>query len=276
MAAISAAAVKALRERTGLPMMDCKRALQEADGDEEQAIDLLCKAGKKTMDKRAGRETTGGRIAIYTDLDAGVGAMVELLCESAPVANNEEFIQLAGDLVKQLATGPGAQTPDDLLGQPSPGNPSQTLNEQFDDLNNRIREVFRLKRIARIDAPCGGYAHHDGRCGVLLEIEGGNAQLAKDVCMHVAAIRPESVSKDNLDPEAVSREREVQAGRARQEGKPENIIEKMVEGRMKNFYAERCLLQQPFVKDDAKTVGDVADEGGMKVLSFVHWEIGKE
>ena len=276
MAAISAAAVKALRERTGLPMMDCKRALVEADGDEEQAIDLLRKAGKKTMEKRAGRETTGGRIAVYTDLDAGVGAMVELLCESAPVANNEEFIQLTGDLVKQLATGPGAQTPDDLLGQPSPGNPSQTLKEQFDDLNHRIREVFRLKRIARIDATCGGYVHHDGRCGVLLEIEGGNAEIAKDVCMHVAAIRPASLSKDDLDPETISREREVQADRARQEGKPENIIEKMVEGRMKNFYAEQCLLQQPFVKDEAKTVGDVADEGGMKVLGFVHWEIGKE
>ncbi len=94
--------------------------------------------------------------------------------------------------------------------------------------------------------------------------------------MHVAAIGPAAVSKDDLDPKTVSREREVQADRARQEGKPENIIEKMVEGRMKNFYAERCLLQQPFVKDDAKTVGDVADEGGMKVLSFVHWEIGKE
>jgi elongation factor Ts len=276
MAAISAASVKALRERTGLPMMDCKRALQEADGDQEKAVDLLRKAGKKTMDKRAGRETTGGRIAVYTDLEAGVGAMIELLCESAPVANNEEFVQLTGDLVKQLATGPGAQTPEDLLGQPSPGDPSQTLKEQFDDLNNRIREVFRLNRMVRIDATCGGYAHHDGRCGVLLEIEGGNAELAKDVCMHVAAIRPASVSKEDLDPETVAREREVQADRARQEGKPEEIIEKMVEGRMKSFYAEQCLLQQPFVKDDSKTVGDVAAEAGMKVLSFVHWEIGKE
>jgi elongation factor Ts len=276
MADISAAAVKSLRERTGLPMMDCKKALQEANGDEQTAIDLLRKAGKKTMDKRADRETSTGRLAIYTDMDAPVGAMIELLCESAPVANNEQFVALANDLARQLATGPGAASADALLDQRSPSDPSTTLRQVFDDLNNRIREVFRLRRMIRIDAPCGGYVHHNGGVGVLLEVEGDNAELAKDICMHVAAMRPLVVSIEELDPELVSKEREILAEAARKEGKPEKIIDKMVEGRLRNFYAERCLNKQPFVKDDKQTVGKTAAAGGLKVVRFVHWEVGRE
>lgn len=274
MANITAAAVKSLRERTGLPMMDCKKALQEAGGDEDAAIELLRKAGKQTMDKRADRETSTGRVAIH--LQAGVGAMVELLCESAPVANNEEFVALAQDLAKQLATGPGAAAPDELLDQQSPSDPSKTLRSVFDDLNNRIREVFRLNRIARIDAACGGYVHHNGGVGVLLEVEGDNASLAKDICMHVAAMRPLVVAVEELDQALVAKEREILTEAARQEGKPENIIAKMVEGRLRNFYAERCLNEQPFVKDDKQTVAQAAKAGGLKVVRFVHWEVGKE
>ena len=273
---ITAAAVKELRDRTGLPMMDCKRALQEGGGDEEAAIELLRKAGKQTMEKRAGRETSAGRIAVYTDIDAAVGAMIELRCESAPVASNEEFVELAGDIARQLATGPGAASAEELLQQPSPGKPSRTLKERFEELNNRIREVFKLGRIERIDGACGGYAHHNGAVGVLLEISGGDAGLAKDVCMHVAAMRPAVVAKEDLDPEVVNKEREILAEAARKEGKPEKIIDQMVEGRLRNFYAEQCLNEQPFVKDDKKTVGKIAREGGMKIKRFVRWELGKE
>jgi elongation factor Ts len=276
MANITAAAVKSLRERTGLPMMDCKKALQEVGGDEDAAIELLRKAGKQTMDKRADRETSTGRVAIYTDMEAGVGAMIELLCESAPVASNDEFVALAEDLAKQLATGPGAATPDELLDQPSPSDGSKRLRDVFDDLNNRIREVFRLNRIVRVDATCGGYVHHNGGVGVLLEVEGTNAEVAKDICMHVAAMRPMVVSVEELDQDLVAKEREILAEAARQEGKPENIIEKMVSGRMRNFYAERCLNEQPFVKDDKQTVGKAAKAGDLKVVRFVHWEVGKE
>ena len=276
MAEITAAAVKALRDRTGLPMMDCKRALVEAGGGEEAAVELLRKAGKQTMDKRAGRETSAGSIAAYVDPEAGVGAMVELLCESAPVAANEEFVALANDMARQLATGPSAASPDELLDQPSPSAAGQTLRQQFEDLNNRIREVFKAARIVRIDRPCGAYVHHNGGTGVLLEVEGGDAALAKDVCMHIAAMQPLAVGKDDLDPTLVDKEREIQADRARQEGKPEKIIDKMVEGRMRNFYAEHCLLEQPFVKDDQSTVGKVAQAGGMKIRRFVHWVLGKE
>jgi elongation factor Ts len=276
MGSISAAAVKALRERTGLPMMDCKRALEESGGNEEAAIEALRKSGKKTMDKRAGRETSAGRVAVYTDTAAGVGAMVELLCESAPVASNEQFVQLANDLARQLATGPGAATAEELLSQPSPSDSSQPLRQQFEDLNNRIREVFKLNRIVRIDGSCGGYAHHNGGVGVLVETEGDNAEVAKDVCMHVAAMRPMSVAKEDLDAALVEKEREILSEAARAEGKPESIIAKMVEGRLQSFFAERCLNEQPFVKDDKQTVGQVAQAAGIKVLRFVHWELGKE
>jgi elongation factor Ts len=276
MAEVTAAAVKALREKTGLPMMDCKRALQEAEGDSQKAVELLRKAGKKTLEKRVGRETSAGRIAVYTDFEAGVGAMIDLRCESAPVAANEGFVQLANDLARQLAAGPGADTPEELLAQPSPGKPGQTLQEQFDELNNRIREVFKLERIARIDGPCGGYAHHNAAAGVLVQVEGGNAQLAKEICMHVAAMRPKVVAKEQLDPAEVNKEREILSEAARQEGKPETIIDKMVEGRLRTFYAQHCLAEQPFVKDDKKTVGEVARQAGMKIVRFIRWELAKE
>jgi elongation factor Ts len=276
MAEVSAAAVKSLREKTGLPMMDCKRALQDADGDQQKAVELLRKAGMKTMQKRVGRETSFGRIAVYTDFQAGVGAMIELRCESAPVAANQEFVRLADDLARQLATGPGANTPEELLEQSSPGKPGQTLKEQFDDLNHRIREVFKLQRIARMNTTCGGYAHHNAAAGVLLAVEGGTADLAKDVSMHVAAMRPKVVTKEDLDPAEVDKERAILAEAARKEGKPENIIAKMVEGRLREFYAQHCLAEQPFVKDDKRTVGKVAQDAGMKIVRFIHWELAKE
>ncbi len=276
MAGITAAAVKALRDKTGLPMMDCKRALQESAGDQHQAIESLRKAGAKTMEKRAGRATSSGRIAVYTDLPGRQAAIIELKCESAPVAANVEFVQLANDLARQLATGPAAASADELLAQSSPSKSGQTLKQQYDDLNNRIREVFKLGRIERIDGACGGYAHHNGAAGVLLQIEGGTAELAKDVCMHIAAMRPAVIHAEDLDQAEVDKEREILAEAARGEGKPERIIEKMVEGRLQNYYAERCLAEQPFVKDDKRTVGKVAQEAGMKMLRFVHWELTEE
>ena len=274
---ITAAAVKALRERTGLPMMDCKRALAKCDGDEENAVDWLRKQGLKTMEKRSGRETAFGRMGLYKGLDKNIGAMVELKCESAPVTQNEEFIQLADDLAQQLAEGPGAETAEELLDQPSPSKEGMTLREQKDDLFNRIREVFNVGRLVKFDGSCGGYCHNAGTVsGVLLEVEGGSDDIAKDVCMHIAAMRPQALNVEELDPAVVARERDVLTEAARQEGKPENIIDKMVEGRMRNFYAESVLAEQPFVKDDKQTVGKYADANGMKLVRFAHWELGKD
>lgn len=273
---ITASMVKTLRERTGLPMMDCKKALQETGGDEQKAVDWLREQGIKTKETRIGRETSAGRIAVYTDFAKGVGAMIELKCESAPVAGGKDFIQFAGELAKQLATGPGAKTAEDLLKQPAPGKPGQTFAQALDDMYNRIREVFTLGRVARIDGPCGAYAHHDGSAGALVEVKGGNAEAAKDIAMHVVAFKPAAVSKEDLDPAAVEKEREILTKAARSEGKPENIIAKMIEGRLKNFFAERVLLEQPFVKDDKQTVAKVASAAKMQVVRFVRWELGKE
>jgi len=276
---ITAAAVKALRDQTGLPMMDCKKALTEAGGDAANAIDLLRKAGKKTMEKRAGRETAAGRIFVHASLDPGVGAMVEVRCESAPVASNDEFVGLGRALLQQLAGGPGASTPEDLLGQPSPTQPGRTLRDQLDDAVNRIREVFCVARIVRVDGPCGGYAHHDGSTGVLLEVQGGNAELAKDIAMHVAAMRPKVVASADLDPAAVEKEREILAQRARNEGKPDKIVPKIVEGGLKDFRAQNCLAEQIHANKEkykGQTVGKLAEAAGMKIVRFVHWELGKE
>lgn len=273
---INAAMVKSLRDKTGLPMMECKKALQEANGDEAAAVDALRKAGKKTMAARADRATEFGRMGIYADVNAGVGAMVELQCESAPVVGNSDFVQLANDLAKQLATGPGAATAEELLAQPSPSNPSHTLNDQKDDLSNRIREVFNIARMVRIDQAAGGYAHHTGVSGVLVEVSGKDQQVANQIAMHVAAMRPKAVSKEDLDPALIEKEREILSEAARKEGKPENIIAKMVEGRLRNFFQETVLNEQLFVKDDTKTVGKLAQDAGMKVLRYVHWQLGKD
>lgn len=272
---ITAAAVKALRDKTDLPMMDCKQALTACNGDQTAAEEWLRKQGKKVMGGRSDRETSSGRIALYADMSKGVGAMVELRCESAPVASNEEFVALSNNLVKQLATGPGASSPDELWKQKSPSGSGKTLEEEKDDLSNKIREVFNLARIVRFDGPSGGYVHHNAASGVLIEVEGGNADVVKDIAMHTAAMRPAAVTKEELDPAVVAKEREILTEAARQEGKPENILSKMVEGRMRNFYSERVLLEQPFVKDDKKTVGQLAKEAKLTIKRLIHWELGK-
>jgi len=273
---IKAAAVKSLRDKTGLPMMKCKEALQATGGDEQAAIDWLRKDNIKVQESRIGRETAFGRMGLYLDWEKGVGALVEALCESAPVAGSDEFVAFASDLAKQLALGPGAASGDALLAQPSPSKSGQTLNDQMLDLSNRIREVFKVGRVIRIDGKCGGYVHHAGKTvGVLLEVSGGNPDAAKDVCMHIAAMRPLVLAKEDLNPADVEREREILSEAARNEGKPENIIGKMVEGRLRNFFAERVLLEQPFVKDDKRTVGKFAQDSGMKILRYIHWELGK-
>ena len=189
MSEITAAAVKAFRERTGLPLMDCKKALTEAGGDEDKAITLLRESGRSLEEKRSDRETAFGRFGLYIGTDKSTGAMVELLCESAPVTQNEEFIQLANDLAQQLATGSGAATAEELLAQPSPSKAGSTLGEQREDLFNRIREVFRVGRMVRAEGSCGGYSHNAGTiAGVLLHVEGGTDEASKDIAMHVAAM----------------------------------------------------------------------------------------
>ena len=279
MAAITAAAVMALREKTGLPMMECKKALTECGGDTEQAVDWLRKQGVKTQAMRADRETSMGRLAIYTDLEKGVGALIELKCESAPVAGSPDFKDLVNDIAKTLALGSGAASPEELLDQKSQAHPDKTLRELKDDLFNRMREVFELSRICRIDAPCGGYAHHDGSKAALVEISGETtgstaAEVAKDVAMHIVALSPQAIVKEDLDQKVVDKERDILTEAAKQEGKPDNIIQKMIEGRLRNFFSQCVLLEQPFVKDDKQSVGKLVKSAGLEVNRMEHWKIG--
>jgi elongation factor Ts len=275
MAEITAAMVMKLRDETGLPMMECKKALQESGGDFELAKQKVRESGKKIMALRQDRSTEEGRLAAYATLNPPVGAMIELQVESAPVAKHEDVVALANDLAKQLATGPGAKTPEDLWKQPAPSRKGITLGQWKDELEGKMREVLRLMRIIRIDAPTGGYVHHDAKSGVLLQVEGGNDELAKGIAMHVAAMRPKATTTTELDPALVAKERAILTEQARKEGKPENIIEKMIEGRMRNFYAEHVLAEQPFVKDDKQTVSKVAAAGGMKLVKFIRWQLGE-
>lgn len=279
MAAVTAAAVMALREKTGLPMMECKKALTECGGDTEQAVEWLRKQGVKTQAMRADRETSMGRLAIYTDLEKGVGTLVELKCESAPVAGSPDFMDFVNDIAKTLALGSGAKSPEELLAQKSQAHPDKTLGEIKDDLFNRMREVFELSRICRIDAPCGGYAHHDGSKAALVEIAGETdgpqaAEVAKDVAMHIVALSPKAIVKEDLDQAVVDKEREILTEAAKQEGKPENIIHKMIEGRLRNFFSQCVLLEQPFVKDDKQSVGKLLKSAGLSVKRMEHWKIG--
>lgn len=277
MAEITAAAVKAFRERTGLPLMECKSALAEANGDEEKAVEILRERGEKLGDKRADRETAFGRFGIYHGSGKPVGAIVELKCESAPVTQNDEFIQLANDMAEALAASDQEiTTPEQLLALKSPSQPDKSLSEQMAELFNRIREKFEVGRIAKFNGTCGGYFHNSGTvAGVLIEIEGGSDEAAKDVAMHIAAMSPAALSKEDLDEATVAKERELLRAAALKEGKPENIVDKMVEGRLKQFFAERALLEQPFVKDDKQSVGQYAKSNSMQIKNFVHFVLGQ-
>lgn len=275
MAEITAQAVMKLRDETGLPMMECKKALQEAGGDFELAKQKVRESGKKIMSIRQDRSTEEGRIAVYTSLKPGVGAMIELQVESAPVAKHEDIIALANDLAKQLATGPGAKTPEELWKQPAPSRKGMTLQQWKDEIEGRMREVIRLARIHRFNAPTGGYVHHDGKTGVLLQVEGGNDDLAKRIAMQVVAMKPKAATTAELDKALVEKERAILTEQARKEGKPDNIIEKMIEGRMRNFYAEHVLSEQPYIHDDKQTVGKIAAAGGMKLVKFIRWQLGE-
>ena len=277
MADITAAQVKALRQLTDLPMMECKHALVEADGDQEQAIAILKEQNQKVMLKRADNATSEGRIAIAVADDGSTAAMIELQCESAPVANNDEFQALAENCARQLLTGPGADDPDALLDQPSPDDDSRTLRESYEEVINKIREKIVLAKVIRVDGPAAGYVHHDGKTGVLFVASGedSSSEVLRDVAMHIAAMNSTVVNPEDLDAAEVDEARERLAEEARSTGKPENIIEKIVEGRMKVFYQEQGVLSaQQFVKEESKTVSQVLAESGLTASGFTRWVLG--
>ncbi len=277
MAEITAQAVKQLRDLTDLPMMDVKRALVDADGDQERAIELLKERNKKVMLKRIENATSEGLLRVLVSEDSSRGAMIELQCESAPVAKADDFVFLADQCVKQLLNGPGATTPEELLAQPAPDRAGTTLGGLLEEVVGKIREKMVLARVLRVEGPAGGYAHHDGKTGVLFRASGEAKGLAvlKDVAMHVAALKPVVTHPEELPADQVAAERVRLSQEAAATGKPANIIEKMVDGRMKTFYAENGVLAfQLFAKDDSKTVSQALAENGLKAVGFTRWVLG--
>ncbi|MFO0918845.1 MAG: translation elongation factor Ts [Planctomycetaceae bacterium] len=276
MAEITAQAVKELRDKTNLPMMEVKKALVEANGDEAQAIEILKRNFAKMQVKRAENATSEGVVRVLVKDDGSLGAMVELQCESAPVAKSDDFTFLADQCVKQLLNGPGATTPEDLLKQPAPDKPGKTLQDVYEEVGNKLREKIVLARVVRVAGPVGGYAHHDGKTGVLVQATGGKAAaVLKDVAMHVAALKPLATHPEELDPQAVKQERDRLSQEAAASGKPANIVEKIVDGRMKTYYAENGVLTfQLFAKDDSKTVSQALAESGLKADKFTRWVLG--
>ncbi len=277
MADITAAQVKVLRQLTDLPMMECKHALVEADGDQDKAFEILKQQNQKVMLKRGDNATSEGRIAIAISEDGSAAAMIELQCESAPVANNDEFKSLANNCATQLLNGPGADSPDLLLDQNSPQDPTTTLREAYEQVVNKIREKIVLAKVTRVDGPANGYVHHDGKTGVLFQAtgDGNDTGILRDVAMHIAAMNSSVLNPDDLDDDAVQQERERLSEEARATGKPENIIEKIVDGRMKVFYQEQGVLTaQQFVKEESKTVSQILAENGLDAAGFTRWVVG--
>jgi elongation factor Ts len=276
---ISAAEVKELRERTGAGMMDCKKALQESGGDMEAAIDLLRSRGAAKAAKRAGKEATEGVVASHISADGALASLVELNCETDFVARTDSFRELAGQLAEHVAAHAtdvdGAAAGEALLTQPFMGG-SKSVSEVVTDVSATTGEKIEIRRFARFqtgDGSVGGYVHMTGKIGVLVELSGAGAQdVARDVAMHVAAARPVAVTSADIPAELVERERAVYLEQVRQEGKPEAIQQKIVEGKIQRFYKEQALVDQPFVKDPDRTVADVV--GDATVRRFVRYELG--
>ncbi|MEX0700477.1 MAG: translation elongation factor Ts [Planctomycetales bacterium] len=276
MADISAALVQKLRAMTDLPMMLCKKALVEAEGDLDKAIDILKRDVEKVKVKRAENLTAEGRIFTRVASGCTEAAMVEVQCESAPVAGGEDMKRFGQMLVEQLMDGPGAATPEELLAQPAPAA-GKKLGDVFDEMINKIREKIVVSRVARVKGPADAYVHHDGKTGVLFQAKGkeGCDPILRDVAMHIAALKPTVTTEGEVDRDLVRAERERLLEQARATGKPENIVEKIVDGRMKTWYVEQgVLVMQQFAKDDSKTVSQALAERGLHAAGFVLWKIG--
>jgi elongation factor Ts len=277
MAEISAEMVKKLRDRTGMPFGKCKDALVKTSGDLEKAVDELRKSNKDAQNKLTSRETAEGRIGVFIDPAKQVGAIIEVRCESAPVAKGEHFLQLANDLARQVALKE-ATTPEALLAQPYVDDPKKTVNERIGEVVGLIHENMRPVRMARLTGLLGSYVHHDGSVGVLLQVEGkgpADPQLLRDVCMHITAKNPVAALRENVPPETIAKEKEIAADQAKATGKPDNIVEKIAEGKLKTWFAENVLAEQPFVKDETKTVGDLLKAQGLKLVKFVRLRVGE-
>ena len=288
MADISARSVKALRDKTGAGMMDCKRALADAGGDLEKAVDLLRERGLAKAAKRGGRTTTEGAIAV--SLAGAQAGIIELGCETDFVARTDEFEQLASGLAEQVAARPELGDAAALLDAEIDG---EKVRDRISAVIGKLGENIDLKRAERLAVESGGrlggYIHAGGKLGVLVGLRSAAAgaevdALAKDLAMHVAAADPTpmAVNRDGISPEALERESAIYRKQAEQSGKPEKVIEKIVEGRLAKFYRDVCLVDQAFVKDPDRSVGQLLKEASKQlgqevaVTGFVRFKLGED
>ena len=290
MANITAALVKELRERTNAGMMDCKKALVESDGDMDKAIDWLREKGLAQAAKKAGRIAAEGAVVAYMTPCGCTGALVEVNCETDFVANTDNFKNFANAVAKHVALANPADL-DELMKQKFVDDESKTIEDMVSDATVAIGEKITVRRFARYETEgvVSSYIHMGGKVGVMVEVAtdevGKNSDLVKefahDVCLQIAAAKPEAVRREEVDADKLAKEAEIQRAKAIESGKPEKIVDKMVEGRIKTFYEDNCLLNQKYVKDTSKTIEQVIIEATaqigekISVRRFVRYEMGE-
>ncbi len=272
MAEITAGMVKELRERTGLGMMDCKKALVEANGDMEKAIDDLRKASGLKAAKKAGRIAAEGVVLTKVSEDGNFGIIVEVNSETDFVARDENFLGFANKVLQEAFNRREADVAALMAGE---------LEKVREALVQKIGENINVRRIQIVEFkdPNAGivdsYIHSNNRIAVVVALKGGDSSLAKDIAMHVAAVNPLVVRAEDVPKELLAKESEIYSAQARESGKPEDIIEKMIQGRLRKYVAEVSLLDQPFVKDGEITVAALLKKAGADVVSFIRYEVGE-
>ena len=274
---ITAQMVKELREKTGAGMMDCKKVLTEANGDMEKAAELLREKGIAKAAKKSDRIAAEGLVLAYVTEDGKVGAAVEVNSETDFVAQNAEFRSFVEMVAKQVATQSPADV-EELLNQKSIEDETKTVSELLVDKTAKIGEKLSIRRFERFEATNGlveKYIHGDGKIAVLVEMENADNSLAKDICMQIAAAKPEFLNRESVPQERVDKEMEILKVQAMNEGKPEAIAEKVVAGRIGKFYSEICLVDQAFVKDPDMKVCDLLKSKDAKIVRFARIEKGE-
>jgi len=274
MANYTAADVKALRERSGAGMMDCKGALDEADGNVDKALEVLRLKGLKGVTKREGRTTSNG--LVVARVNGGTGTLIELACETDFVAKAEKFVSLAENIADAIVAA-GAETLEAALAADLGG---KTVADAINDEAAIMGEKVELRRIAVVkDAGVDAYLHRTSKdlppqVGVLVAFEGADAETAHDVAVHIAAFSPSVLNRDEISADVVATERRIAEETARNEGKPEGALPKIVEGRVNGFFKENVLLEQDFAKDNKLSVAKVLENAGIKVSAFVRFRVG--
>ena len=273
---VTASLVKELREKTGAGMMDCKKVLTETDGDMEKAMELLRERGIAKAAKKSGRVAAEGLVEAYISEDGKVGAVVEVNSETDFVAKNEEFKTFVMDVAKQIVDKNPADV-ETLLASPAEFEEGKTVQEALVGKIATIGENLTIRRFARFESEglVEKYIHGDGKIAVLVNMKKGDSTVAKDICMQIAAARPEYVRREEVPEERVAKEMEILKVQTMNEGKPEAIAEKIVQGRIGKFYEEICLVDQVFVKDSSMKVSELLKQKDADVVEFARFEKGE-